>query len=269
MKGNERRPDYGNWVSLKWLGVMWFLALIFSGGAVILFCIRFGSPPLFWSIRILCTLIAIGLLGMAIYFTRVYRLFSYNGPVRLSARILQYVIGHLDWDGQGEILDIGCGSGALSVTLAKKYPEAKIVGMDYWGISFDFGKAQCERNARMEGVAERILFEQGDAANMKYEAERFDAVISNFVFHEVRSEKNRLLLIGKALNVLKPGGVFVFHDLFYDARFYGTEDSIRNYLASLDLEAVHYHKTVEEIGIPRLLRKKGMLRDIGIIYGRK
>ncbi len=86
--------------------------------------------------------------------------------------------------------------------------------MDYWGAEWDYSKALCENNARLEGVTDRIRFQKGNAANLDFADASFDVEISNFVFHEVRSQPDKLALIREALRVLKPGGVFVFEDIF-------------------------------------------------------
>jgi 16S rRNA G1207 methylase RsmC len=33
---------------------------------------------------------------------------------------------NLGWNGQGKALDIGCGNGALTIKMAKKYPKSEV-----------------------------------------------------------------------------------------------------------------------------------------------
>jgi len=50
-------------------------------------------------------------------------------------------------------LDVGCGSGALTITCAKKNPQGSFVGMDRWGKEYaSFSKKLCEDNALAEVV---------------------------------------------------------------------------------------------------------------------
>ena len=72
--------------------------------------------------------------------------------------IHQHLIDHLDWNGKGTLLDIGCGAGALTIRCACRFPDAKITGMDYWSTEWSYAKEQCERNARLEHVADRLTF---------------------------------------------------------------------------------------------------------------
>ena len=87
--------------------------------------------------------------------------------------------------------------------------------MDYWGVEWSYAKEQCDRNARIEGVADQITFWKGDAAKLDFPDGTFDAAVSNFVFHEVRSAKDKRDVVKEALRVVKkrwsfflPGYVF-------------------------------------------------------------
>jgi cyclopropane fatty-acyl-phospholipid synthase-like methyltransferase len=51
----------------------------------------------------------------------------------LQNQIWTLVLANLDWKGEGRALDIGCGNGALTIELAQKYPNARVIGIDYWG----------------------------------------------------------------------------------------------------------------------------------------
>ena len=56
------------------------------------------------------------------------------------------------------IADIGSGSGAIAVCIAKAVPDAQVYGIEISDVAFDIGKA----NAETHGVAERIEFIRGD-----------------------------------------------------------------------------------------------------------
>ena len=110
----------------------------------------------------------------------------------------EHLVEHLDWNGEGRLLDIGCGAAALTVRCAKAFPKAQI-----------------------EGVADRISFQKGDAAKLDFPDETFDAAVSNFVFHEVRTAKDKRDVVREALRVVKKGGVFSFQDMFSQKALYG------------------------------------------------
>lgn len=73
-----------------------------------------------------------------------------------------------------ELLDLGTGSGAIALALAKEFPTASIVAVDRSGAAL----AVAERNAEKLELAERIEFLHGDLLQ-PVEGRRFDAIVSN------------------------------------------------------------------------------------------
>lgn len=71
------------------------------------------------------------------------------------------------------ILDIGTGSGCISVALAKRYPEADVHA---WDISPEALDVAC-RNSRRNGTS--VRFEQRDLFARNGTAERFEVIVSN------------------------------------------------------------------------------------------
>lgn len=124
--------------------------------------------------------------------------FEVNSDVlipRPDTEILVETIIDLDRAGalpQGAILDIGTGSGAVSVTLAHQLREREVVATD---ISAD-ALAVARRNAERHGVADRIEFIEGDltadlcspfaaiVSNPPYVPERERELLSAEVRHE-------------------------------------------------------------------------------------
>ncbi|CAB1253140.1 Methyltransferase domain-containing protein [Ruminococcaceae bacterium BL-6] len=261
----QERPDYANWIPVKLL-----TASGIAGGALALlfglsFLIR-GGPALV-VLRVLLAAAAILILCFFAYMSRARRLLSYEGG-GVQGKILDNVLNYLHWDGTGVLLDIGCGSGALTVKAAKKYPSAKAVGMDYWGELWDYAQSQCERNARLEGVGERVSFQKGDAARLGFPDGQFDAAVSNFVFHEVKSQPDKLALIREALRVLKPGAPFAFEDVFFSKSYYPDLNALLAEL-SRDAAELHFADTRKNGFVPRFLRTPLVAGQMGLIYGRK
>ena len=107
------------------------------------------------------------------------------GGGRMMERVHRIVLSHLGYDGQGSLLEVGCGSGALSIRAALTWPEIKVTGTDYRGAIYNYSKTLCEKNAASEGVASRCAFRHGDANHLDFPAESLDAVVSNYVYHNV------------------------------------------------------------------------------------
>jgi hypothetical protein len=81
--------------------------------------------------------------------------------------------------------------GALTIKLAQKYPKARVIGIDFWGKTWDYSKKICEKNAVIEGVSDRVEFQKANAESLPFDEGYFDAVVSNFVFHMVGKAKDK------------------------------------------------------------------------------
>ena len=74
------------------------------------------------------------------------------------------------------ILDVGTGSGVIALSLAKKFPEAKVFGVD---ISEDALSLARENSARLE-LSERVEFQKRDL--LENLSERFDLIVANLPY---------------------------------------------------------------------------------------
>ena len=251
------KPDYGNWVSKKFMLAPGLLGLIFLGLALIG---HFWTP--FWAVLA-------GLFGLVTgYFIYSYLRFSpWGGDVQ--AKIVGLILERLDWDGKGRALDIGCGNGALTVRLAQRYPAARITGLDYWGKNWDYSQRVCEQNAKIAGVTERVVFQKGSASALPFEDGFFDLAVSNLTFHEVSDTADKRQVLREALRVVRPGGKFAFQDLFLVKTIYGKPDELVSLVKSWGIRKVEFVKTCDAPFIPALLKLPFMVGRIGILYGEK
>jgi len=247
------KPDYGNWVSKALIVYPWMLAAMF-------FLLVYSSRYFL--------IVALFFLIIAAYFSYAYHEFSPKGK-DIQSKIRRFVLDRLEWDGRGKALDIGCGNGALAIALAKEYPEAAVTGIDYWEGRWDYSPAACEKNAVIEGVAQRVNFQKASAASLPFEDGAFDAAISNFVFHEVKAAKNKKDVVREALRTVKKGGHFSFQDLFPNKKLYGDIDCLLEEIKGWGVDDVRYIDTSNADFIPRPLKLPFMVGSIGIIYGRK
>ncbi len=155
---------------------------------------------------------------MALWMFLMYRAFSYNGTRQMSKQIIEGVSSYVKAPDGGKVLDVGCGSGALSIACAKKNPNAQIIGIDRWGKEYaSFSKNLCENNSAAEGVS-NTSFQQGDACKLDFPDETFDAVTSNYVYHNIPSKDRQAILL-ETLRTLKKGGTFAIHDIMSKAKY--------------------------------------------------
>jgi len=255
------KPDYGNWIPVKMITLLGISAAVSAG--LLVLAILLGWHWIIIAALALCTVFC---LCMFCYMYAMHREFT-NG---MMGKIHEYLRSKLPWDGKGKMLEVGCGAGALTIRCAKAWPDAEYTGIDYWGLNWDYSQKMCENNARIEGVEGRCHFKKGDANHLDFPDETFDAVVSNFVYHEVRDNSDKEALIKETLRVLKKGGAFSLQDLYGQKYIYGDFEATVARLKEMGISELHYiSNTEKEIPVPRWMAVPGMLVDVGIIYGIK
>lgn len=113
-----------------------------------------------------------------------------------------------------QALDLGCGSGLLSILMARA--GARVTGVDFSAEMI----AQASANAARHGVGERVSFRQADAHELPFDSEAFDLVMTRNVTW-VLDDVERVY--AEALRVLRPGGAFVNIDAAYGQAFAAAE----------------------------------------------
>ena len=211
------KPDYKNWMP-KGMVLSGFAA---TAVFLILFIV-FGLTGIV-SGTLKTVLFIVFLAGtiiglcVSVWMILLYRAFSYNGKRQMSRKIIEGIAEYVKLPEGGKGLDVGCGSGALAIACAKRNPTADFIGIDRWGKEYaSFNKPLCENNAKAEGVS-NISFERGDATHLDFPDESFDAVVSNYVYHNIPGDRQAYLL--ETLRVLKTGGMFAIHDIFSKAKY--------------------------------------------------
>jgi SAM-dependent methyltransferase len=247
------KPDYGNWVSTKFLYGPAILGLVFVG-------LAFLQPFL--------SLFALLFFAVSGYFILARFRFSPAGG-DIQSKIIGLVLNRLEWNGRGQALDIGCGNGPLAIRLAGKYPSARVTGIDFWGRNWDYDRQVCEQNARLAGVEGRTTFQKASASALPFENETFDLAVSNLTFHEVSDTSDKRKVLKDALRVIKPGGRFVFQDLFLWEALYGTPEELVRLVRSWGIRKVELIKTCDEAFIPQYLKLPFMVGKIAILSGEK
>ena len=88
------------------------------------------------------------------------------------------------------VLDLGTGTGAAAVVVARRFPEAEVVGIDLAGSMI----AEARRKT------DRVRFEVGDASALAFEDGAFDLV----------THANMIPFFDELARVVAPGGYVVF-----------------------------------------------------------
>ena len=253
--------DYGSWMSNPVFYIYGALALL----ALVLSIVSFAvlRRTVLGIVFLLVFALLLALLGWMVWIRRQYAF----GKGGMMERVHQAVLSSLPFDGQGSILEVGCGSGALSVRAALTWPEAQITGLDYWGAMYNYSKAVCEKNAASEGVGSRCTFVHGDANALPFPDESFDAVISNYVYHNIMGTDRQALLL-ESLRVLKKGGVFVLHDEM-KPQMYGDMTAFAEKLKAMGFAEAEYVETAAPIFGSKRRAAMMMLGGSAMLVGRK
>lgn len=100
------------------------------------------------------------------------------------------------------VLDLACGFGKTTFSLARRWPDAEVHGIDLSLPCLQLGR----RMATEAGLT--VHWRQGDAEQLPYQDSSFDVVTVTMALHELPTESVHGVL-REAYRVLRPGGVFV------------------------------------------------------------
>src|SRR6185503_8685551 len=97
------------------------------------------------------------------------------------------------------VLDLGCGTGTLTIMVKKAHPDSEVIGLD--------GDPQVLELARYKAkqAGSRITFEEGMAYQLPYPDASFDRVLSSLVFHHLTTQDKERAL-AEIYRVLNPAG---------------------------------------------------------------
>lgn len=198
----------------------------------------------------------------------LHRTFDYKGKRKLAKTIIEGTADFVTLPDGGTGLDVGCGSGALTIACAKRNPKAQMFGCDIWSGAYKavFTKKRCEDNAKAEGVS-NVRFTEGNAVQLPFPDESFDAVTSNYVYHNIAGH-NKQQLLRETLRVLKKGGTFAIHDLMSRAR-YGDMDA---FVKKLKAEGYEDLRLIDTTDGRFMGRREAMLLGLGgstLLVGKK
>lgn len=122
-------------------------------------------------------------------------------------------------DNPEKILDLCCGTGDLTVAIAKKIvlrniavPGTKmLVGVDYCVPFLTYAEEKAQRQIPVSTGMANLQFVEADAANLPFDNNTFDTVGISFAFRNLTYQNpNSGKHLSEILRVLKPSGKFVF-----------------------------------------------------------
>lgn len=119
------------------------------------------------------------------------------------------------WRGSEQVLDLGCGRGAVLLMAAAHVPHGNAIGVDIWSSKDQSGNAMdvTTRNAEAKGVADRVALKTADMRELPFADASFDLVVSNVAIHNISDRAGRERAIEEAWRVLRPGGRLLIADI--------------------------------------------------------
>jgi len=151
--------------------------------------------------------------------TGVYLHTTLRGKLRIWERELDRVGLH----GNEQLLDLGCGRGAVLIAAARRLPAGRAVGADLWSRDQSGNSPEAAlANAAAAGVADRVEVHTADMTALPFPDGSFDVVTSALAIHNIRSAEGRYRAVDEAMRVLRPGGQLLIADPWPMARKYAT-----------------------------------------------
>lgn len=120
------------------------------------------------------------------------------------------------------VLDVGCGPGTISVGLAKVIEPGELHGIDMEESQIDIARVSAAAGGHANAT-----FHVGDATDLPFEDNSFDAANTHAVLMHVPDTEKTL---SEIMRVLKPGGILASREMITAASFVGPE-------AAVDVEA--------------------------------
>ena len=191
---SSKKADYGNWVPRKLMNALWglFLGLLLLAVLNALFWRNSAAALLLGAFSALS-------LAAAAYMQYCRRTVDLRGG-GLSGKFYDELLDHLAWQGQGRLLDIGCGWGGLAKYMAARR-GCRVTAVNISKEQLAFAKEDCR------GLPVKFL----DCDYRDIDGE-YDKIVSVGMFEHVGS-KNFRTYMKVVHRLLRENGLFLLHTI--------------------------------------------------------
>lgn len=178
------------------------------------------------------------------------------GKVKRHHKLLDTVVAKAKVKGGERILDIGCGTGLLTLKFLQR-ADCRVTGIDNSSAMLDLFKAKIEK-LHLTNIIE---YRKADASRLPFDKSSFDVCASTVTLHHLKNKLGALKTINR---ILKPGGRFVLGDLDVDTT--GPLKDVSRMLRILNFLKEEFALALKEGGVQAFSRmydngKKHILND--------
>jgi SAM-dependent methyltransferase len=167
-------------------------------------------------------------------------------------RLLDNYVTRLALPPSVQILEVGCGTGAVLRSIARRDDfTGRALGVDQSGHFIDAAR----KFARSELADSRVAFQVGDAHRLDLPDASFDVVIAHTLISHVTAP---LAVLGEMVRVVRPGGIVVVFDGDYASLTYAYPDHDFGRLVDEALANATFNNPRIMRDLPRLLPELGL-----------
>jgi arsenite methyltransferase len=172
----------------------------------------------------------VGLCALSYLYTTLHGKFVWWADLLDDARL----------KGDEYAVDLGCGRGAVLISLAKRLTTGRVSGIDQWCSQDPSGNdiEATKHNARICGVEDRVELNTGNITTLPYHDGQFDLVVSSLAIHNLKAREERRQAITEAVRVLEPGGKIIIADISHAEEY-------ADWLTAAGMESV----TLQDLGV--------------------
>ncbi|MDD5173597.1 MAG: methyltransferase domain-containing protein [Candidatus Omnitrophica bacterium] len=166
------------------------------------------------------------------------------GSISFHKELLDLIVRNSGVKAGDRILDIGCGTGLLSLKLLRK-KNCFITGVDCSEEMTAIFKDKIKRLKLKDVVSVNLM----DAASLKFEPGTFDIVVSSVTLHHL---KHKLPALKTIFRILKSGGIFIVGEVDMDTTGKHTDPGrLKRILRVLEQE---YIPALKDAGVEALFK---------------
>jgi predicted O-methyltransferase YrrM len=154
----------------------------------------------------------------------------------------------------GAVLEIGCGAGQLCLALARRFPTARLVGVEFDPASV----AQARSAVRDADLQNRVQVRHADANHLA-DRDAYQLVVMNRSLHEVGGPDEHLDVLRRSNAALRAGGWTIVSELPYP----DNEDDYRTNPDARRLAGVQLHEAIVGCAMITTSQLTALMRNAG------